>query len=85
MKNAKVSVNVWNRYSESEKELFRRLIPLACSVNEIKSFITAIKKRFGTVEGITLHKMDCLVIDGRLSFWNQDSKRWTDTQISPNA
>jgi len=84
MTSVKISANVWNKYSDSEKELFQRLIPMACGVNEIKSFITAIKKRFGTVEGVKIHKMGCVVVDGCICFWSQESKRWTDTEIKPN-
>lgn len=83
MIKTKVSINVWNKYSATEKQLFQELIPLAGGVNEIKSFITAIKKRFGTVEDIVVHKMGCVIVNNRLSFWSNDNKRWTDTDIEP--
>ena len=57
MTSVKISAKVWNKYSEEEQDLFRQLIPMASGVNEIKSFISAIKKRFGTIEGVVVHKM----------------------------
>lgn len=77
----KISVSTWDKYSASERELFQKLIPFASTVNEIKSFITAIKKRFGTVDGVVIHKINCVVVGGHLSFWNTDAKRWADTNI----
>jgi len=83
MTNVKISASVWNKYTESERQLFQELIPRASGVNDIKSFITAIKKRLGSVEGVKIHKMNCIVVNGYISFWNNETKRWTDTEIKP--
>lgn len=70
----KISANVWNKFTDAEKDLFR----LYCNnhgSNDIKRLIKAITVKFGAVENVKLHAYSKVTFNSSLYIWD-GHKTW---------
>lgn len=88
MKNLRISQTIWSKYTEQEQELFKELYFNGGQINPIRSFITAIKKRWGSIDNpaILEIKNGSVLIKNKIYHWipeNWTPAHWSDFDITP--
>lgn len=77
-KKLKISSTYWNKLSQTDKDVFQQLFYgyEYSEVNTIKSFITAIKKKFGDLGSVQVVNPHTVKSNGKDWTYSPDLKHW---------